>query len=76
MKVIENIKKEHIVNAMKLRIYRAEKGWSITKLAEKANVSRHTISNIERNKYKFIRIETLIKLAMTLDKKLDDFLEN
>ncbi|MBN2145851.1 MAG: helix-turn-helix transcriptional regulator [Anaerolineales bacterium] len=35
----------------KLRVLRAERGWSQAELAEKLNVSRQTINAIENGKY-------------------------
>jgi putative transcriptional regulator len=32
-------------------VYRAEKGWTQQELADRVNVSRQTIVNIEKNKY-------------------------
>ena len=50
--------------------FRKELNLSQEQLAEKANISRMTISNIESGKQKIIRSITMEKLAKALGKKI------
>ena len=49
-----------------IRTRRKSRGWSQEKLAEKAGVSKNTISDIEAC-HKFAHAETLINLAIALE---------
>jgi putative transcriptional regulator len=55
----------------KLRVFRAERGWSQAKLAELAQVSRQTINAIETEKY-----DPSLPLAFTLAKLFDLSIED
>ena len=61
---------------MKLDIkrIRKEKGISQEELAEKAGVSRQTISNLENNPDAITTTATLQKIAAALHVKVSDFL--
>jgi len=50
------------------------KGWSQEKLAEKADVSKNTISDIETGD-KFARVSTLVCLAKVLDTEVYELLK-
>jgi len=50
------------------------KGWSQEKLAEKADVSKNTISDIETGQ-KFVRAKTLVRLAKVLETEVYEFLK-
>jgi transcriptional regulator with XRE-family HTH domain len=49
-----------------IRAERTKLGWSQEKLAEKADLARNYIGNIERAEYK-ITVETLAKIARALN---------
>lgn len=51
---------------MKLKLERVAKGWSQGVLADKANVCRLTISNIERKGIDNIQVKILKKIATAL----------
>ncbi len=60
----------------KIRELRKERGWSQAELAERANVSRVTVSMLENGSLQVTKMDTLIKLADALDSKVGDiFLE-
>ena len=46
----------------KIRYYRNSRGWSQETLAEKMNVSKNTISEVENGK-KFVRVRKLIQFS-------------
>jgi transcriptional regulator with XRE-family HTH domain len=50
---------------------RKKRGWSQEKLAEKADLARNYIGNIERAEYK-ITVETLAKIAKALNLTVHD----
>lgn len=54
-----------------LKKLRNKKGWTQEKLARKAGISYNTLIKLERGGIKNPRLETLIKLAKTLDVSLD-----
>ena len=51
---------------------RKQKGWSQEKLAQEASISYNTIIKLERNGIKNPKIETVIKLADSLEVSLDE----
>jgi len=53
---------------------RERKGWSQEKLAEKADVSKNTISDIETGQ-KFARARTLVRLAKVLETEVYELLK-
>ena len=53
---------------------RERKGWSKEKLAEKADVSKNTISDIETGQ-KFARAKTLVRLAKVLETDVYELLK-
>ncbi|MDX8045643.1 helix-turn-helix transcriptional regulator [Gracilibacillus sp. S3-1-1] len=55
----------------RLVVYRAEKGWTQQKLADRVNVSRQTIANIERNKYT-PSVTLAFKIAYAFNVKITD----
>ena len=59
---------------VKLKELREKKGLSQEELAQKSQVSRVTISNLETGKQRNITSETLMKLSSALDEPLDTFL--
>lgn len=63
-------------NTLGKNIYdrRFRKGWSQEELAEKAAVSKNTISDIETGQ-KFARAGTLVKLAKVLDTEVYELLK-
>jgi XRE family transcriptional regulator, regulator of sulfur utilization len=54
-----------------IRAERKRLGWSQEKLAEKADLARNYIGNIERAEYK-ITVETLAKIARALNLTVHD----
>jgi transcriptional regulator with XRE-family HTH domain len=58
----------------RIRAKRIEAGLSQEQLAEKANLARNYIGNIERAEYK-VTVETLARIAKALDVRLKDFFE-
>ena len=57
-----------------IKIRRDRKGWSQEELAEKAEVSRNTISDIE-NGDKFARAKTLVLLAKAFETEVYELLK-
>jgi len=57
-----------------IREKRIHAGFSQEQLAEKANVTRNYIGNIERAEHK-VTLETLARIAKALDVRLKDFFE-
>jgi len=49
--------------------FRERKGWSQELLAEKAGISKNTVSDVESG-HKFVRADTLVGLAMALETKV------
>jgi len=58
----------------RIRVLRLGKGWSISELAEKANVAKSYISNIERDIQKNPSIHMLEKVADALEVPVDAIL--
>ena len=61
------------IDGNRIKIARAEKGWTISRLADQSGVTRKTISEIEKGQKKKIRYATLQYLANTLNKKEEYF---
>lgn len=59
---------------IRLKEIREKKGMSQEQLAQKSQVSRVTISNLETGKQNNITSETLMKLSNALDEPVDSFL--
>lgn len=59
------------IDGAKLRIARAEKGLSRTRLSEISGVTRKTIGEIENNKRLYIRKSTITQIANALDKPIN-----
>lgn len=65
---------EGVVNIPdRLKSIRESKGFSVSKLAKLAHVSRQTIYNLENGKRNFAWLKTLRALADALDVKITDF---
>jgi transcriptional regulator with XRE-family HTH domain len=75
MKYTETTKqeKECVLNPVKFRIARAEKGWSLVELGERSKVSRDTISKIEKGIKEKIQKQTVLSLANALGKDVEYF---
>ena len=58
-----------------IRTERAKAGLSQEQLAEKANLARNYIGNIERAEYK-VTVETLAQIAKALKLRVRDLVEN
>lgn len=58
----------------RIKEYRLEKGLSIEELAEKCGISRTYMNLIEIGKVENISTKVLVKIAKSLDKKIDDIL--
>ncbi|HEU5125136.1 MAG TPA: helix-turn-helix transcriptional regulator [Verrucomicrobiae bacterium] len=58
-----------------IRAKRIEAGLTQEQLAEKADLARNYIGNVERAEYK-ITVETLAKIAKALDVKLADLVRD
>ena len=50
-----------------LKEVRLSKGYSQSELSKKSNVSRQTIIDIENGSLKWLRSDTMLKLAIALD---------
>ena len=59
----------------KIAEIRRGRGYSLSELAEKANISKSYLSNIERNLNQNPSIQVLIKIAQVLQVDLDELLE-
>lgn len=55
-----------------LKKKREEKGYSQSELSRLSSVSRTTIIDIETNKLKYLRSDTMLKLALALDCDVSD----
>ncbi len=58
-----------------IKALREKKGWTQEKLAQEAGISYQTLIKIEHGGIKNPRIETLIKIAKSLDSPLDKLVE-
>lgn len=63
----------HKLDGKKVMVARAEKGWTISKLAAESGVTRKTIGEIEKGYKKKIRISTIDQIASTLGKPIEYF---
>ncbi|MCW4359521.1 helix-turn-helix domain-containing protein [Bacillus altitudinis] len=75
MQCTKQIKHEHFltITGKKIKLARAEKGWTISKLAEISGVTRKTIGELERENKKRVRFSTIEQIAKTLDKNVEYF---
>ncbi|MFC5713830.1 helix-turn-helix transcriptional regulator [Thalassorhabdus alkalitolerans] len=74
MKVTKHVH-QHLflrIDEKKVKLARVDKGWTITKLSEASGVSRKTIGEIEKGYKNKIRYSTILQIAISLEKKLDD----
>lgn len=78
MKVRQIEKNENTfqIDPVKLRVARAIKGWTLTELEEKSGVQRKTISKIEKNLCKTIKIDTFNKIIKALEQDPSFFMKN
>jgi transcriptional regulator with XRE-family HTH domain len=58
-----------------IKILREKKGWTQEKLAQEAGISYQTLIKIEHGGIKNPRIETIIKLAKSLDISINELIE-
>ena len=58
----------------KIKEFRLEKGLTIQELADKSGISRVYLSQIENGNVDNIGTKTLVSIAKSLDKKVDDIL--
>ncbi|AEN91940.1 hypothetical protein BMWSH_5062 [Priestia megaterium WSH-002] len=61
------------IDEKKVKVARAEKGWTITKLSKESGITRKTISEIEKGSKKNIRFSTINQIAKALGKDLEYF---
>lgn len=61
------------INGDKVRVARAEKGWTITEMADKSGVTRKTIGQIEKGSKKGIRFSTIQQIAESLGRPIEYF---
>lgn len=71
MECTKQIKYE--IEGKKVKVARAEKGWTITRLAKESGVTRKTIGEIEKGYKQRIRISTIEQIATTLGKSVEYF---
>ncbi|MBT2735328.1 helix-turn-helix domain-containing protein [Bacillus sp. ISL-7] len=76
MECIRYIRCNHHIDGKKVLMARAEKGWTITRLADESGVTRKTISEIEKGFKSNIRISTINQIAVTLGKPVEYFCLN
>lgn len=58
-----------------LKKLRKQKGWSQEKLAREAGISYQTLIKIEQGRIKNPKLETLMKLAKSLDVSVDELIK-
>ena len=75
LKCIKQIKQEHFhdIDGKKVKVARAEKGWTITKLSNESGVTRKTIGEIEKGYKKKIRYSTMEQIAFSWEKQVEYF---
>lgn len=56
----------------RLKFFREKKGWSQCRLSKESHVSRTTINGIENGKIQSFTLETMKKLAATLDTTINE----
>jgi len=61
------------IDEKKIKIARAERGWTITKLSNESGVTRKTIGEIEKGSKINIRFSTINQIAKALGKELEHF---
>lgn len=61
------------IDERKIKIARAERGWTITKLSKESSVTRKTISEIEKGSKTNVRFSTINRIAEALGKELEHF---
>ncbi len=76
MEAVKITKNKYKIDPVKIRVARAEKGWSKTDLAKKANIARHTITRLERGAKGNVNFTTIKKVADAFGRDVKDFLEN
>jgi len=75
VEVVKVIRKTYEIDPKKIRIARAEKGWTKQKLAVEAGIARHTVINLEKNQRKSVNFITIQKIAKALGKRIEDFVK-
>jgi len=58
-----------------IKILREKKGWTQEKLAQQAGISYQTLIKIEHGGIKNPRVETLIKIAKSLETTIDNLID-
>ncbi|MEN3776552.1 helix-turn-helix domain-containing protein [Priestia megaterium] len=61
------------IDEKKIKIARAERGWTITRLSNESGVTRKTIGEIEKGNKINIRFSTINQIAKALGKELEHF---
>lgn len=61
------------INEKKIKIARAERGWTLTKLSKESGVTRKTISEIEKGSKTNVRFSTINKIVKALGKEVEQF---
>jgi len=61
------------IDEKKIKIARAERGWTITKLSNESGVTRKTIGEIEKGSKVNVRFSTINQIANALGKKVEHF---
>lgn len=61
------------IDEKKVKVARAEKGWTITKLSKESGITRKTISEIEKGSKRNIRFSTINQIVRALGKELEYF---
>jgi transcriptional regulator with XRE-family HTH domain len=75
MECIKQTKHEQFlkIKGKKVKLARVEKGWTLTQMADLSGVTRKTISEIENDNKKKVRFSTIEQIAITLEKRVEDF---
>jgi transcriptional regulator with XRE-family HTH domain len=68
-----NKKSTYQIDRKKVKIARIERDWTIETLSKVSQVTRKTISEIERGKKKRIRFATMARIAAALEMEVDLF---
>ncbi|MGE6833661.1 helix-turn-helix domain-containing protein [Priestia megaterium] len=61
------------IDEKKIKVARAERGWTITKLSNESGVTRKTIGEIEKGSKVNVRFSTINQIAKALGKELEHF---
>lgn len=63
------------IDPVKIRVERARKNWTKSKLSIEAGIARKTLSQIENGTAKNTTFSTIEKIATALGKTIEDFIE-